>query len=179
MGKQVELYSKTLVKINPGEVPRRIDLADLALRLGKLKPAEKDDEAVTLAQLLETITEGDFVQKETGTVLFKFYGSNSLGITTDNDGYAESWMYIDNSALQIGFANGCSIAFNPGVMEIVAADLIALSASHISANADLIALSAPHISVNLSNYVDNAAAIAAGLASGELYQTDGVVKIVI
>jgi hypothetical protein len=165
MGKQVELYSKTLVKINPGEVPRRIDLADLALRLGKLKPAEKDDEAVTLAQLLETITEGDFVQKETGTVLFKFYGSNSLGITTDNDGYAESWMYIDNSALQIGFANGCSIAFNPGIMEIRAANLISLSA--------------PHISVNLSNYVDNAAAIAAGLASGDLYNTDGVVKIVI
>ena len=64
MGKQVELYSKTLVKINPGEVPRRIDLADIALRLGKVKPAEKDDEAVTKGQMESAIKAADYIPYE-------------------------------------------------------------------------------------------------------------------
>jgi hypothetical protein len=41
----------------------------------------------------------------TGNVLFNFYDANSLGITTDNDGYEKGYLYLADNEMNVGFGS--------------------------------------------------------------------------
>ncbi len=47
-----------------------------------------------------------YVKKHTGNVLFDFSGASTLELTTDNGGYAQSYLYMDYAAAGLGNENG-------------------------------------------------------------------------
>ncbi len=46
-----------------------------------------------------------YVQKLTGNVLFNFSNPSTLELTTDNGGYAESWLYMNYGTLDFGYGS--------------------------------------------------------------------------
>jgi hypothetical protein len=59
------------------------------------------------------------LSRVTDQVQFQFYNSTSLGITTDNDSYTESWIFLDNIQGQLGYGSNTYYDVQSNKIELI------------------------------------------------------------
>lgn len=118
--------------------------------------------------------------------LINFGANGELGITTDNDGYLEAWVYMTNAIMQIGFGNESIdvsaelVAIKVDSTSYASFAPTAVSIGGAGATSLTLASNGEYIFLNIETYADNAAALAGGLTAGMFYKTaTGEARIVV